>query len=125
MSAIDIIVKKTSSEGIDIPREAVVKYILEKIVAGQVVVFEYGQVVFTVNIDESNPIVHMWGDESGLSILRCTRQFMRDVWRQVPHKYLLAPILNPGVQKLAQRMGWTKIGSYSITGHQIYKIERT
>jgi len=124
MNAIDLIVMKTSVGGIDIHREDVVKYILEKIAAGHVVLFNYGTIVFTVNIDSSNPMVHMWGHESGLSILKHTRRFMREVWQVLPHTYLIAPIINPSVQMLAKRMGWIKTDQ-STLGHQIYRIERT
>ena len=49
MSATHIIAKKVSTEDMPIPREVLVDYALRQVSEGEVLVFHYHPVVFTVN----------------------------------------------------------------------------
>jgi len=124
MSAIDIITKKVSTEDMPIPREVVVDYALRQVREGEVIVFHYHPVVFTVGMCPEYPVVHMYADNSGHGLLRATRTFMKDVWEQVSHDYLIAPILSRGVKALVRKVGWTTTNEWHPTGHETFIIER-
>lgn len=124
MNAIDIIRKKITTEGSNFPRDLVVAYALGQIDEGSVKVFQYGPVVFTVSVMPEYPVVHMYADDAGHSLIRHTRKFMSEVWSAVPHKFLVAPILLDGVKALVRKVGWKSTGRWYDTGHELFIIER-
>jgi hypothetical protein len=124
MTATSIIAKKVSTEDMPIPREVLVDYALRQVSDGEVLIFHYHPVVFTVNVRAEYPVVHLYADDSGHGLLRASRLFMQDVWGKVPHKYLIAPILSSGVKALVKRFGWVSTGEWYPTGHETFTIER-
>jgi len=124
VNPIDVITKKVSAEGFSIPREILVAHVMGQIDNGQVKLFHYHPVVFTVAITPEYPVVHLYSDSAGHGILRATRQFMKDVWAELDHDFLVAPILSNGVKALAKRAGWKSSGQWYLTGHELFIIER-
>lgn len=124
MSAIDIIIKKVSTEGFPVSRERLVDYVLRQINDGEVLVFHYHPVVFTVGVMPEYPVVHIYSDDAGHGIFQASKSFMQDVWKRTNHDYMIAPILSRGVKALARRAGWRSTGDWYPTGHEVYIIER-
>lgn len=124
MTPIDIITKKVSPEGFNIPREVLVSHVLGQVEGGTTRLFHYHPVVFTVSLIPEYPVVHIYSDEAGHGLLRAARQFMRDVWEEVDHNVLVAPILSKGVKSLAKRVGWKTSNRWYPTGHELFIIER-
>lgn len=121
MHAIGIVVKKVSNEGFNIPVRELRKRAVSRIIGGQDLVFQYGQVVFTVSKDKQE--VHMYADSAGCGLLPATAKFMKEVWSFVPQNYLVAAILNERIKLLAKRFGWIKVGELPW-GHSLYFIRR-
>jgi hypothetical protein len=114
MKAIDIISRKVSAE-----------MALEQIAYGHVRVFEYGPVVFTVNIYDGANTVHLYSDGAGHSILRAGRLFMQEVWQDLPQcTKLMAPIMSDKVKSFALKLGWKSSNLCYVTGHELFIIER-
>ena len=107
------------NEGFDIPAEVIARVALYDIRRGVDIVYQYGDVVFTVGVESG--IVHLYSLGTS-SLLTATRKFMRDVWR-IGLNELYAPILDEKLESAAQRFGWRLIGSLP-TGHRLYVIRR-
>lgn len=121
MKAREIVAMMASSEGFPAPKEVVVEFALGQIDRGEVEVFHYGPTVFTVHKDTGETHIYSLGNQH---LLRAAKKFMDEVWGRVWVRFLEAPILNPGVAKLAIRHGWYMVGVEG-TGHMIYRIERS
>lgn len=125
MNAVDIIKKKISAEGFDIPRDILFDYVMKDIKRHKMEIFQYRSVVFVVSSQPGYPVVHLFSDSSGHYMWAASRQFMVDVWKRFDHKFLIAPILSSKVKSLASRMGWKSTGEFTATGHEIFIVERS
>ena len=123
MKAIEIIAKKVSNEGFAIRQEVLAWMALDRVTRAVDKTFQYGDVVFTVCTDPDDPCVHLYSVGTGACLLTAMTQFMYDVWNEVPHQFLLAPVLNKTVAKFVQRYGWYPIAKTNL-GHTIYRIDR-
>jgi len=84
-------------------------------------VFEYGDVVFTVG--KHNPIMHFYADESGDGFYSAWNKFIADVWNTIGFNYMIAPIMNPRIKKVAICGGWESKGT-TETGYEVFYIQR-
>ena len=109
----------TWSEGFPIPKEIIVEVTMEDIRSGADMVYQYGDVVFTLGLDTG--IVHLYSLGTS-SLLSATRRFMKDVWK-TGLRELYAPILNKKLESAAGRFGWRLVGTLP-TGHRLYVIRR-
>ena len=121
LSALSIIKKKVDPEGFPIDKSVLMREAVKRVARGQDLVFQFGTVVFTLSRDRQE--VHLYADNAGCTLLSATAQFMRDVWPFARGDYLVAPILNPRVEKLAKRFGWLSMGKLA-SGHSLYMIRR-
>lgn len=112
-----IISKMTSNEGFPVAQELLARIALVDIRTGADLVYQYDDVVFTVDADEG--VVHLYSLGTS-SLLSATRRFMRDVWK-TGLKELYAPILNEKLESAAKRFGW-KLVKTLPTGHRLYAI---
>lgn len=108
-----------SNEGLEIPKEVIVRAVMDDIHCGADMVYQFGDVVFTVGIESG--IVHLYSLGTS-SLLVATRKFMKEVWR-TGLRELYAPILNEKLESAAKRFGWRLIGHLE-TGHRLYVIRR-
>jgi len=121
VNAAEIIREKMSNEGYPIPRARLVRQACGRLRLGLDWTFQYDCVLFTVSKDKYE--VHLYALNSGMHLLSAVAKFMSQVWQTVPTDYLIAPILNPRVERLAKRFGWQSIGKLPW-GHKLYVIRR-
>ena len=120
--AIGIITRNLSTEGFDYPRDVLLASVIEEVRTGGAHAFVYGQVAFTVGASQELPDVHVYSD-GGACLLSAGSRFMRDVWDQTGHEFLVAPIINSKVMAFAERFGWSPVG-LADSGHILYAVRR-
>lgn len=118
-SAIDIISRHAHADGTGWPASYARFYAASRAAVGLCDLFQYGQVVFTVDLDG---MVHIYSDGVGPELLKASSLFMKDVWAKTGHATLTAPTKHPGVILLAERFGWRITGSE--VGFTILSISR-
>jgi hypothetical protein len=125
MRAVDIIAAKANPEGFEslFSQESLAKFLLGRVAKGEDIIMRFGPVVFTVAKDPKEPLVHIYSAGTGAGLLTATERFHRAVWGKTKHRFLLAPIDNLGVQKLAERFGWVDTGRRPM-GFSIYLLRR-
>lgn len=114
-----IIKKMAWNEGFDIPQEVIARVALDDCRRGVDVVYQYGDVVFTVGVDSG--IVHLYSLGT-TSLLIATRKFMVEVWKTGLTE-LYAPVLDEKLESAAMRFGWRLVGLLP-TGHRLYILRR-
>lgn len=120
---IGVIQRKASNEGHAVPQEVVARYAVNQVLQGYHYVMDCGPLVFTVAHNRANPVVHMYGEGDITKMLAAGAEFMRRVWVETGHQFLLAPIKEPTIARCAVRAGWRKVGM-KPHGHAVYRIER-
>lgn len=119
-----IIKKKVSAEGFNIPTDVLFSFLMNDIKNGKMKIFYYHPVVFVVSSQPEYPVVHLFSDDAGHSIMSAGQKFMAEVWDHVPHTELVAPILSRKVKSFARRFGWKSTGKFTVTGHEVFLIKR-
>lgn len=119
MNALEIVSKKISTEGFPVDEFLLRRHALLQ--AQNAYLFHYDRVVFVV--DRTRPVLHLYADDSGAALLQASRQFIADVWPSVPYQFLIAPIINPRVMRLATRFGF-RPGEMLASGHTLYRLDR-
>lgn len=123
MDALDIIARKANPEGFPVSKRYLVKVATKRIHNNLDLVFRYGRIVFTVSRDWKYPVVHMYALHARTSLLPAVGCFMKDVWQQTPRQYLVAPIKQETVVKIALRFGWREIG-LDENKFRLFRVER-
>ncbi len=114
---------KVSTEGLPVPRDIVVASVVKRLERGYDSVIDCGALVFTVSNEPRAPWVHVYGGGRPGAVLSAGRDFMRRVWEETKHEFLIAPIKEPTIRRAAERAGWKQI-AVRPWGHAIYRIER-
>lgn len=123
MDALEIIERKMNTEGFNVSKHYLVKVATKRIHRNLDTVLRYGRVVFTVSRDWKYPVAHMYALHARTSLLPAFSCFMKDVWKQVPHQYIVGPVRNETVAKICRRFGWREVGIDQY-GFRIFRIER-
>jgi len=84
-------------------------------------VFVYDKIVFTVSRDL--PVMHFYADNSGEVFYSTWNKFIKEVWDAIGFGYMIAPILNERIKKVARRGGWIPYGM-DRTGYELFYIQR-
>ena len=125
MKAIDIVKAKVSPEGLPVPKALLEHMAAERITSKKDKVFQYGDVVFTLSVDQPDtPTVHLYAMNAKAKLLTTCGRFMQDVWVRTQFQVLFAPVRNKTVKKIVERLGWLPVGRNHF-GHTIYIIERS
>ena len=117
MTPEQIIRKTVSTDGLAIDREDLIEHVLDRM--NMCHIFQYGNALFTV--DKELPFVHLCSDSSDRPV-KAIRTFMRDVWSTITTNYILAPIRNERIKRIALKMGW--IHCYNQAGFEIFIYHR-
>ncbi len=123
MDALTIIERKMNPEGFNLSKRYLVKVATKRIHKNLDLVLRYGRVVFTVSRDWKYPVVHMYALHARTSLLTAGARFMKDVWRHTSSQYLVAPIKQETVAKIALRFGWIEVGVDQYR-FRLFRIER-
>ena len=123
MNSLQIIKSKVSNEGFPVDRDILVKSACSRVQSGKDKVFRCGSLVFTISTDTTIPILHLYSEGAGTSLLKYSRRFMDRVWKETGYRHIVAPILSQKVARLAIRFGWKELKKLP-SGHTLYISER-
>lgn len=120
MDAAEIIWRMANTEGFPVNRDDLADFLVSRMTCQYV--FQYENVVFTVNKDTH--VSHIYSDDSGHNLLSSARKFMSEVWGVTGAEMLFAPVMDYRVKRFIERFGWKSLCVLD-SGHEMYYAVRS
>ena len=120
----NIIRQSITNDGFKISKKLLADIAISEIKRGIVLMFQYGNAVFTVDANEAMPEIHVYSAGVGTEAVSCFKSFMRDLWKKTSHKTVYARAKNKKVYRFLESQGWVKLG-IDQNGYHSYSMNRS
>ena len=120
----NIIRQRITTDGFNISKKLLADLAVNEIKTGHVLVFVYGNCVFTVDAKGEFPEVHIYSIGVGTSAVRCYKSFVSDLWKKTSHKTIYARTKNEKLIRFLESFGWALAGK-DLNGYGIYTLQRS
>lgn len=114
MTPLEIIERSANIEGFEhlLNKDQFVEDLVTRAAVGKDLILQYGDAIFTVELDTAAHEVHIYSLGVGSEAVGIAHQFMKDLWEVVPFDEVSATVNNERLIRIMKKLGWQETGGF-------------